>query len=62
MSYNHLSIVEREKLPDSDKSKNVRQVIAGLRTVEASERRRRGDWEADTIVGFNRKSGLLTLI
>ena len=32
------------------------------RPVEAKERRRRGDWEADTIVGFNRKSGLLTLV
>ena len=32
------------------------------RPVEAKERRRRGDWEADTIIGFNRKSGLLTLV
>ena len=32
------------------------------RPVEANERIRRGDWEADTIVGFNRKSGLLTLV
>ena len=32
------------------------------RPVEANERTRLGDWEADTIVGFNRKSGLLTLV
>ncbi|MBR3051702.1 MAG: IS30 family transposase [Selenomonadaceae bacterium] len=32
------------------------------RPVAANERIRRGDWEADTIVGFNRKSGLLTLV
>ena len=32
------------------------------RPVEANERVRRGDWEADTIVGCNRKSGLLTLV
>ena len=32
------------------------------RPVEANERNRLGDWEADTIVGFNRKSGLLTLV
>ena len=32
------------------------------RPVEANERSRRGDWEADTIVGFSRKSGLLTLV
>lgn len=34
----------------------------GERPVEANERSRFGDWEADTIVGFNRKSGLLTLV
>ena len=32
------------------------------RPIEANERTRLGDWEADTIVGFNRKSGLLTLV
>lgn len=32
------------------------------RPVEANERTRLGDWEADTIVGFLRKSGLLTLV
>ena len=32
------------------------------RPVAALERSRFGDWEADTIVGFNRKSGLLTLV
>ena len=32
------------------------------RPVEANNRERLGDWEADTIVGFNRKSGLLTLV
>ena len=32
------------------------------RPVEADERIRFGDWEADTIVGKNRKSGLLTLV
>jgi len=32
------------------------------RPIEANERARKGDWEADTIVGFNRKSGLLTLV
>ena len=32
------------------------------RPIEANERMRFGDWEADTIVGFNRKSGLLTLV
>lgn len=32
------------------------------RPIAANERIRRGDWEADTIVGFNRKSGLLTLV
>jgi len=32
------------------------------RPIEANERSRKGDWEADTIVGFNRKSGLLTLV
>jgi len=32
------------------------------RPIEANERSRRGDWEADTIVGFNRKSGLLNLV
>ena len=32
------------------------------RPVIANERNRLGDWEADTIVGFNRKSGLLTLV
>ena len=32
------------------------------RPVEANERIRRGDWEADTIVGYNHKSGLLTLV
>ncbi|MBQ9498472.1 MAG: IS30 family transposase, partial [Selenomonadaceae bacterium] len=32
------------------------------RPIEANERSRRGDWEADTIVGKNRKSGLLTLV
>ena len=30
--------------------------------LTANERIRFGDWEADTIVGFNRKSGLLTLV
>jgi len=32
------------------------------RPVEANKRSRFGDWEADTIVGFNHKSGLLTLV
>ena len=32
------------------------------RPVEANERSRFGDFEADTIVGKNRKSGLLTLV
>ena len=32
------------------------------RPLEAKERSRLGDWEADTIVGYNRKSGLLTLV
>lgn len=32
------------------------------RPVEANERVRFGDFEADTIVGFNRKSALLTLV
>ena len=32
------------------------------RHVEANKRMRHGDFEADTIVGFNRKSGLLTLV
>lgn len=32
------------------------------RPNEANERNRFGDWEADTIVGFNRKSALLTLV
>ena len=32
------------------------------RPIEANGRSRQGDWEADTIVGFNRKSGLLTLV
>ena len=32
------------------------------RPIEANKRMRFGDWEADTIVGFNRKSGLLTLV
>ncbi len=32
------------------------------RPVAANNRERLGDWEADTIVGFNRKSGLLTLV
>ena len=32
------------------------------RPIEANERSRLGDWEIDTIVGFNRKSGLLTLV
>lgn len=32
------------------------------RPIEANERSRFGDWEADTIVGKNRKSGLLTLV
>lgn len=32
------------------------------RLVKAKEHSRFGDWEADTIVGFNRKSGLLTLV
>ena len=32
------------------------------RPAVANERVRFGDWEADTIVGFNRKSGLLTLV
>ena len=32
------------------------------RPVEANERSRLGDWEADIIVGFNHKSGVLTLV
>ena len=32
------------------------------RPIEAGDRVRLGDFEADTIVGFNRKSGLLTLV
>ena len=32
------------------------------RPVEANNRERLGDWEADTIVGFNHKSGVLTLV
>ena len=32
------------------------------RPKEANERSRLGDWEADTIVGFNHKTGLLTLV
>ena len=32
------------------------------RPKAANERNRFGDWEADTIFGFNRKSGLLTLV
>ena len=32
------------------------------RPIVANNRERFGDWEADTIVGFNRKSGLLTLV
>ena len=32
------------------------------RPVEANERSRLGDWELDTIVGKNRKSGLVTLV
>ena len=32
------------------------------RPIEANERSRFGDWEIDTIVGFNRKSGLVTLV
>ena len=32
------------------------------RPIEADDRVRLGDFEADTIVGFNRKSGLLTLV
>ena len=32
------------------------------RPPEANERSRKGDWEIDTIVGFNRKSGLVTLV
>jgi len=32
------------------------------RPLEANERSRFGDWEADTVVGKNRKSALLTLV
>ena len=32
------------------------------RPVEANNRERLGDWEADTIVGFNHESGVLTLV
>ena len=32
------------------------------RPIEAKNRERFGDWEADTIVGKNRKSGLVTLV
>ena len=53
------------------RNKNVLKAIAGKipisheltdRPVAANNRERLGDWEADTIVGFNRKSGLLTLV
>ena len=47
-------VSNRGKIPISHELKE--------RPVEANERSRFGDWEADTIVGFNRKSGLLTLV
>jgi len=47
-------ISNRDKIPISHELSS--------RPIEANERIRRGDWEADTIVGYNRKSGLLTLV
>ena len=47
-------VSNRGKIPISHELKE--------RPIEAKERSRFGDWEADTIVGFNRKSGLLTLV
>ncbi len=47
-------VSNRGKIPISHELKE--------RPVEANERSRFGDWEADSIVGFNHKSGLLTLV
>ena len=47
-------VSNRGKIPISHELKE--------RPKEANERKRFGDWEADTIVGFNRRSGLLTLV
>ena len=47
-------ISNRGKIPISHELKE--------RPVEANNRSRFGDWEADSIVGFNHKSGLLTLV
>ena len=48
------SVSNRGKIPITNE--------LSARPVEADERIRFGDWEADTIVGKNRKSGLLTLV
>ena len=47
-------VSNRGKIPISNELKE--------RPVQANERSRFGDWEADTIVGFNHKTGLLTLV
>ena len=47
-------VENRGKIPISHELKE--------RPIEANERVRFGDWEADSIVGFNHKSGLLTLV
>ena len=47
-------VSNRGKIPISNELKE--------RPIQANERSRFGDWEADTIVGFNHKTGLLTLV